>query len=209
MSLVRRAERLGGDGLKWGPLPPTAILLCVDMQRLFEAEGPWPVPWLPRIVPAVVSLAEQFRDRSVFTRFMTPVRWEEATGAWRRYYRRWQEVTRDRLDPALFDIIAPLSEFASQSQIVDKAVYSPWTEGRLDALLRRTAVDTLVIAGVETDVCVLATALGAIDRGYRTIVATDAICGSADETHDALMTLYRSRFSEQIELASASEIERR
>jgi nicotinamidase-related amidase len=59
---------------------------------------------------------------------------------------------------------------------------------------------------LETDVCVLATVLGAIDRGYRTIIALDAICGSADETHDAAMTLYRSRFSEQVETATTEEI---
>ena len=52
----------------------------------------------------------------------------------------------------------------------------------------------------------LATVLGAIDRGFRVIIATDAICGSADETHDAAMTLYASRFGEQVEIASTEEI---
>jgi nicotinamidase-related amidase len=63
-----------------------------------------------------------------------------------------------------------------------------------------------VITGGETDICVLATVLGAIDRGFRTIIVTDAICSSADQTHDALMELYHSRFSEQVEIAEMREV---
>jgi len=64
----------------------------------------------------------------------------------------------------------------------------------------------IAVAGAETDVCVLATVLGAVDLGYRVIVAADAICSSIDETHDALMRLYGERFSEQIELADTAAI---
>ena len=92
------------------------------------------------------------------------------------------------------------------AKVLDKRVYSPWTEGGLDNLLRGSATDTLIITGGETDVCVLATVLGAIDRGFRVIVVTDAVCGSADQTHDALMALYHSRFSEQVEVAKMAEV---
>jgi nicotinamidase-related amidase len=58
---------------------------------------------------------------------------------------------------------------------------------------------TVIITGGETDVCVLATVLGAIDWGFRVILVTDAICSSADETHDAIMNVYLNRFGEQTE----------
>ncbi len=51
-----------------------------------------------------------------------------------------------------------------------------------------------------------ATVLGAVDRGYRVIVVTDAICSSSDEGHDALLKVYRNRYSEQIETANADTI---
>ncbi len=41
--------------------------------------------------------------------------------------------------------------------------------------------------------------LAAVDAGYHVIVPTDAICSSSDETHDALLKLYRERYGEQIE----------
>ena len=60
-------------------------------------------------------------------------------------------------------------------------------------------IDTLVITGGETDVCVLATVLGAIDFGYRVVLVTDALCSSSDATHDALLTVYHQRFAQQVE----------
>jgi nicotinamidase-related amidase len=62
------------------------------------------------------------------------------------------------------------------------------------------------VSGSETDVCVLAKVLGAVDLGYRVIVVRDAVCSSSDEGHDALMTLYRQRYIEQIEVADAATI---
>ena len=54
--------------------------------------------------------------------------------------------------------------------------------------------------------CVLASVLAAIDCGFRVVVVRDGICSSADETHDALLTLYSNRFDVQLELAAAAEI---
>jgi nicotinamidase-related amidase len=76
----------------------------------------------------------------------------------------------------------------------------------LTAFLREKSVDTLIITGSETDVCVLATVLDAVDIGFRVIVVEDALCSSFDQGHDALMTLYRNRFSEQIELMTHAQV---
>ena len=47
--------------------------------------------------------------------------------------------------------------------------YSPWTGSDLHLRMRAKSIDTIVVTGGETDVCVLATALGAIDWGFRVI----------------------------------------
>ena len=62
------------------------------------------------------------------------------------------------------------------------------------------------MSGAETDVCVLATVLGAADRGYRVIVVTDAVCSSSDESHDALTTLYHEGYGQQVETAQSEEV---
>lgn len=195
------------DGLRFGPLGERWMHLCVDMQRMFGEPSPWQTPWLPRVLPNVVQLVEAAPARTIFTRFVPPLDAHEMPGTWQRYYRRWPEMTRDRLDAEMIDLVPELARHAPPAEIVDKAVYSPWTQQSLDTLLRRRKnVDTLVVSGAETEVCVLATILGAIDRGYRVIIATDAICSSADPTHDAMLEIYHSRFGMQVETASVAEI---
>ena len=72
--------------------------------------------------------------------------------------------------------------------------------------MRSEEISTLVVSGGETDVCVLSTVLGAIDLGYRVILPTDAVFGSADQTHEAALVLYRSRFGQQLTASTTQEI---
>jgi nicotinamidase-related amidase len=193
-------------GLVHGPIRENALHLCVDMQQLFAPDGPWAVPWAAKVLPAIEELTARHAARTLFTRFIPAMRAGEAPGMWAKYYTRWASVTLENIDPRLVGLLPSLARFVPPAQVLDKKVYSPWTEGRLDAMLRETKVDTLVITGGETDVCVLATVLGAMDRGYRVVLVADAICSSADHTHDALMELYNSRFSEQVESVSMEEV---
>lgn len=192
--------------LAHGPLGDNCLHLCVDMQRLFAPGGPWAVPWAQKVLPAIQKLTAEHAERTLFTRFIPAAKPGGGRGSWARYYRRWADVTLSRIDTSLIDLMPELARFVPPAKLIDKRVYSPWTEGRLDAILRDSAVDTLVITGGETDVCVLATVLGAIDRGFRVVLVTDAICSSADQTHDALMELYRLRFSEQVEAVEMHEV---
>lgn len=197
---------MAAQGLVHGALGDSCLHLCVDMQRLFAPGGPWAVPWTQKVLPAIEELVASHPARTLFTRFIPAARPGEAPGTWARYYRRWAEVTLTRIDISLIELMPPLARFVPPATVLDKHVYSPWTEGRLDALLSCAKVDTLVITGGETDICVLATVLGAVDRGFRTVLVTDAVCSSADETHDALMEVYRSRFTEHIEIAMTEEV---
>ncbi|HJU16453.1 MAG TPA: cysteine hydrolase [Stellaceae bacterium] len=192
--------------LSFGPLGERTVHLCIDMQNLFARDTPWHTPWMARVLPVVTRIAERHPERTVFTRFIPPERPDRMPGSWRRYYERWRDLTRERLDPGLLDLVPPLAALAPPAAVVDKHVYSPFSEPELPSLLSRRGVDSLVITGAETDVCVLAAVLGAIDRGYRVVLATDALCSSSDETHDALLTLYRQRFAQQIETADSETI---
>ena len=107
---------------------------------------------------------------------------------------------------ALLELLPPLSSLSPPATIIDKTKLSGFAEPQLLSHLQARDANGLVITGSETDVCVLGTVLGAVDLGYRVIIVRDAICSSSDQGHDALMEVYHSRFSEQIETANADEI---
>ena len=188
------------------PIPASAVHLCIDMQRIFSSDGPWPTPWMERVLPTVTRIAERCPERTVFTRFITPETPEQAAGRWRIYYRKWRETTRDRLDPCMLDLMPPLAVLAPPARVFDKPVYSAFAGYKLHQHLQERGADTLIVTGSETDVCVLATVIGAVDRGYRVILVTDAVCSSSDEGHDALLKLYSGRYSLQIETCDAETI---
>jgi nicotinamidase-related amidase len=197
---------MSATGLAYGPLDAGCIHLCVDMQRLFAEGSPWATPWMKRVLPKVERVVERHPRTTVFTRFVPADRPGDGIGTWQRYYERWSSMTLQIIGPGMVELLPALARFVPPAQVVDKRVYSPWTEGRLDGLLARSPVHTLVITGAETDICVLATTLGAIDRGYRVVLVTDALCGSSDETHDALMTFYHQRLSQQVETADTETV---
>ncbi|MCC8982973.1 cysteine hydrolase [Bradyrhizobium acaciae] len=188
------------------PPGPHAVHLCIDMQRLFEPAAPWATPWMSRVLPCIVALAQHAPECTVFTRFIPPRSKHEARGIWRAYYEKWECVTRERLDPGLIELVPPLAVHVPPAAVVDRQTYNAFGNGRLQAHLDAHGVDTLIVSGGETDVCVLATVLAAIDIGYRVIIAEDALCSSSDQSHDALLQLYTERFSIQIEVAATEDI---
>ena len=78
---------------------------------------------------------------------------------------------------------------------LEKSAASAFFPGRspLPELLTQREVDTLVIAGAVTNVCVESTARDAATLGYRVVVAADATAAGTDAVHNAsLHTIYRS-----------------
>jgi nicotinamidase-related amidase len=192
--------------LRHGPLSERTAHIAVDMQNLFSSGAPWHVPWMERVLPVVAAIAERHAHHTIFTRFIPPDHPEQAQGTWRRYYERWRSITRERIDPELLALVPPLASLVPPAVIIDKHVYSPFANPQLSRLLRNRMVDSLVLTGLESDVCVLSAALDAVDRGYRVVIVTDALCSSSDRTHDAILTIFRGRFSEQIETCDGETI---
>jgi nicotinamidase-related amidase len=187
-------------------LGPTAVHLCIDMQRIFAPGGPWAAPWMERVLPVVIRLVDRKPERTLFTRFITPQSPQDVAGTWQAYYRKWRDMTRDRLDPTLLELVPALQAYVPPAEVHDRMQYSAFAGGGLHAYLRRRNVDALIVSGSETDVCVLASVLAAIDYGYRVVIAQDGVCSSSDASHDALVAMFGRRFDVQIEAADVDEI---
>ena len=76
------------------------------------------------------------------------------------------------------EIVAAVQPKAGH-EVVSKGLPSSFVNTELDAKLRAAGIDTVVVAGLMTHMCVDATARDAMSRGYKVIVAGDA-CATRD-----------------------------
>jgi nicotinamidase-related amidase len=188
------------------PLGPRTLHVVVDMQRVFAEATDWQVPAIGDVVAPILALVRAHPSQTLFTRFVTPATVESARGDWQRFYARWRSVVGDRMDGAMFDVIEPLAAFVPPAEVIDKSTYSSFADAGFTAALARRDVDTLLLSGVETDVCVLATALDAVDRGFRVVLAADAMTSLSAAGHRAALDAIYPRFDQQIEMATTTAI---
>jgi nicotinamidase-related amidase len=182
-----------------------SLLVVIDMQRLFgDPSSPWATPGFHEVVKPIDELASAFgEERTVFTRFIVPERWE---GSWVTYYRAWDQVTRPESRP-LMSLVEPWASREPPPHTLDRTTFSKWGPELRDRA-RDAGADTLVLCGVATDCCVIATALPAADAGMLVRVVADACAGATAEQHVAALSVMGG-FAPQIELTTvADELER-
>jgi nicotinamidase-related amidase len=186
----------------FGPIPPSALHLVVDMQELFRSHPDWGTQSLTTIIPSIQRLLAARPDNAYFSRFIPPQHADQAKGTWKRFYRRWSSVTLERLDPMQIEIVHELRPWAKR--VADKPVYSAFASSELrDAAV---AAGTVILTGAETDVCVLATAIEAVEEGLRVILATDALTSASLACHAKALDILHDRLDEQIEVATVDQI---
>ena len=182
------------------PISPHTKHIVIDLQRLFAEPRGWHVASIADILPNVLTLCQTTAANTFYSRFITPQHPEASTGRWQNLYQSYPQITG--LDPAILDLIQPLKQIAHPSQIFDKTTYSifPAVQPRLNQ------TDTLILSGAETDACVYASLLTAVDLGLRVILASDAVTSSDQAAHDATLNIIARRLPNQIELATTAEI---
>jgi nicotinamidase-related amidase len=105
-----------------------------------------------------------------------------------------------------FEIVDALEPDIDDVRIV-KRRFSIFFGTELDQILRRLEVETLLIVGVCSDVCVLWTAGDACQRDYHVRVLEDCVAGTSSESHEAALKLIRSLTTFGDKVTSAEVIE--
>jgi biuret amidohydrolase len=186
--------------------PKTTALVIVDVQRYFVSPDYPFAQALEKLVPGATAgyfervrntvlpnikrLQEHFRSRQM------PI-FYTATGCcmsdgqdlplWLRNFdqlglallnkRIWPEANEEswKID----DSIAP----TPGEVVLNKTSSGPLNSTRLDQTLHNIGIDSLVVCGLTTDVCVTQTARETADRGFQVVVADDACTTLSEEMH--------------------------
>jgi len=90
--------------------------------------------------------------------------------------------------------------------VVTKQYASSFFGTSLASSLNAAGIDTVLICGVSTSGCVRATALDALQHGFRPLVVADA-CGDRDQrVHDANLFDLGAKYADVCDMATAVEI---
>lgn len=156
-------------------LGPGDALLLVDVQRDFLPGGSLAVPNGDAILPALnrcLDLARRHALPVFATRDWHPAAhcsFVQQGGAWPPH------CVADT-DGAAFDAqlnLPPDAAIVSKAMTPEQDAYSGFEGTDLDRLLRDRRVSRLLVGGLATDYCVLATVRDALRLGYAVLLVTD------------------------------------
>jgi len=197
------------------PEPGRTALLVVDMQRGFLDPGAaLEVPAAREAVPTVRLLLDGFRRMRLpvaFTEFVYSPRVPLLVGELHPEHRPAEPgrpqgfgwPSSSCLEGTASAETVPELAPAAGELVVRKHWYDGFAGTALDGALRAREVTSLVVAGTMTDICVLATVVGAFNREYRITVVEDAVATLWPEIQQATLDIIRRAYGR---VASAKTI---
>ncbi len=180
-------------------------LVVVDMQNDFVRVGaPLEVPDARSTIAVHQELLEVCRALRVpviYTKFLAgPKRtlmWEwspplapPTCGCWKGFRRHYADVAED-LDCS--DIIAELYPEAGEF-VVEKFGYGSFHNTHLDDILKAHHVESVIITGTVTQICVEETARESFKHGYRTTIVSDAVSSYMPDLQAAVLKNFALKF---------------
>jgi ureidoacrylate peracid hydrolase len=166
--------------------PQRTALLVIDMQNIFVREGaPISAAGAAEIVPPINRVVSTFRDLDL------PIIWT----AWcqrpdgsnmGRNTAFWRGIAPLAPDSDLAQI-HPSLDFRDGDILIEKPKYNSFWGTDLQPILNTYGIESLVLAGIATDVCVGQTLVEAFHRDYNCAVVAD---GTATTTPFQQETLW-------------------
>ena len=178
-------------------------LLVVDPQRIFaDPASEWASPFWDGAWSRIRELAAHVGpERTLVTRWLPTA---DRSTAWGEYFAAWPFADVPATDP-LYDLVDGARELSAHPT-VDEPTFGKWGP-QLAAQIGASpgSGPHLLVTGVSTDCCVIATVLAAADAGVRVTVVTDA-CAASTAQNGAAALHAMSLFPPQVDLRTCAEV---
>ena len=170
-----------------GNAPDSCPVALLIIDAINDLEFPGGAGMLPRAVRMARNIAAL--KRRATTLGIPTVYVNDNFGRWRSDFRRI--VAHCLEDDVRGRPVAELVTPDENDYFVLKPKHSGFYNTTLDLLLEYLRVETLILAGMATDVCVLFTAADAYMRDLRVIVARDCVTAVTPAAHRAALAQMR------------------
>ena len=175
--------------------PEKTALLVIDMQRAWtDPKGPWYFPEARSVIPQINRLAGAVRDSGGCVVWVQHVTGLPGTpDYWASYLDHFVSETQREGAMAAIQEGSPFRDLDSSLDVqtadmrVAKKRYSAMirTSSNLEWLLREQGIDTVIVAGVQTNMCVESTVRDAMMLDFKVFLPHDASGARIPEDHIA------------------------
>jgi nicotinamidase-related amidase len=170
----------------------STCLLIIDMQHDFmDTTGSCYNIGAEHTIAPTAELIASFRAAGLPVIFTREVHRPQLADAGLEAFPSYHVPVHTVVDTMGVEIIDELAPLPGE-MVVDKRRYSCFLGTELDLLLKKDQIDTIVICGVSSDVCVHWTAGEAWQRDFHVRVVEDCTAGTSLEDHDASMLILRN-----------------
>lgn len=182
-----------------------SALIVVDMQNDFVRVGaPLEVPDARTTIPANKALIQAFRKRNlpvIFTKFLSRphyyLLWDWSPQCqpptrccWKGHSRTYGDIAGQRECTDIVDELQP----SADDIIVEKYGYGAFHDTPLEKIIRSFGLNSVVITGTVTQICVEETAREAFHYGFRATIVEDAVSSFAPDLHAATLKNFVMKF---------------
>jgi len=175
---------------------PKKAVIIIDMLNDFVT-GDLKCERAERIISNLKRLIEAAREKGVPVIYANDAHYPEDF----EVVRRWGKHAIKGTPGA--EVIPELKP-AEKDYIIEKRTYSGFFETGLDPLLRSLGVETVILCGLHTHICVRHTAADAFFRGYKIVIAKDGVESFTEKDHVEGLNYLRDVYG--AELKSVDEI---
>jgi nicotinamidase-related amidase len=152
-------------GKRWG-------LVVIDLQRDLCYDDRRK-DLVDKAIPKILTLIDAFVERRL-PRCFTKFELDADDPQFERFGDRY--CIRGTPGAEFIEAILPL-----QGEVVSKTKHSAFFDTDLEDRLRRERCDGVVLAGLQTQICILTTAADAHHRGFDVVAASDGVISTRDE----------------------------
>jgi len=159
-------------------------LVIIDCQNGFMPEGESPVIDMPEAVKNIKKVLNGWNDLVIFTKYL---------------YKRSPNPIID-INPKLCppnsissEIVDELRPFIERKNalIIEKFSYSGFEGTGLEAILKKSKIHEIFLAGVTTDCCVLSTAFDAYDKRIAVRVIKECVASADAHVNEVVLKIIK------------------
>ena len=146
------------------------LLVIIDPQKAYQKGGVWQVVDMESVEKNIIKLMEKYQDFIILKEINNP----EPNGTWKIYQEAYANVTNDTTISELTERFKPYED-----KVMIKYTFSAFSCPQFVKLVKQ--YNRLIITGVQTECCIMATLIDGMREGIEQYYVKDACSGRSME----------------------------